>query len=478
MLCLDRSIFHIFTLGTTTTEVRKILNFFMHSSIGIHRTLGRKNYQHDRYLVYNDEDVSIYGVADGHGHSDSGHLVSEYACDNLVSELKSNNVIPSKPTEPTVMNVEDMRQKIIQTIDTLDKKAIEMTSSRKLYAGSTLNAVIWFKKLGELLDINVGDSRAILVSVTSDSNELRVKQLSKDHDCTDEVEHRRITDAGGVVIGGTLNGYITMSRSLGNNELKEHRNRTQFPFPGKGHFSSNLFINTPDVEHHTVSSEEDVYIVIASDGVWKRLSNEQVAKLINKDLSAGEKSIEQIAADVCSKAMSKGSKDNSTCLIVPLTDLETVRQMIKNSLLTTSLQQSLSNFTFSGSLLSFNSISTSPRYNSTLGSPTTLDGGRFEKRSISNFISVSRTTRLDDNENLLAMEEVVVKSSTEFQHDSHSTASLSEEPSSPTSVMNELSVEKHTALPSSKVARHTAKKESWFRRKLRKRTTASASQSS
>lgn len=435
----------------------------MSHEIGTHTITGRKTYQHDRHIIYHNEEVSIYGVADGHGNDNTGHLVSEYACNNLISELMHSDVFRSSPKPTLNENYEDTKTKIVQSVDILDKKAIAMTDSQNLFAGSTLNFVIRTQQSNELLTVNVGDSRAILVSFTT-SYELRVKQLSNDHTCTDAKENKRIVGAGGVVIGGLLNGHITMSRSLGNDDLKRFRNHTQFLYPGNAPYSSDLFINTPDITHHEVSHDEDAYIVLATDGIWKKLSNDYVAKLINKQLRSEDKSLHEIAADVCTKALKRGSTDNSTCLIVPLKELNEIRKMIQNSFSSPSSSQSIGNFNFPTSMPIFNSGSST--YNTNPSSSPIAEGKRFEKRSISNFMHISHRNDLDEEENIFGME--TNPSTTNLKYESTVIRKISEisSPSSPDSVVSTQNEIRSKVMSASKLERGAPRKESWFRRKF------------
>ena len=57
--------------------------------------------------------------------------------------------------------------------------------------------------------LNIGDSRAVL----GRSNE--VLRLTRDHKATDLEEQERIKIAGGAVVAGRVNGFISVSRALG-----------------------------------------------------------------------------------------------------------------------------------------------------------------------------------------------------------------------------------------------------------------------
>lgn len=283
---------------------------------------GRSNYQHDRHLIHHAERATIYAVADGHGPHATGHIVSEYCVQHLPSLLHTKGAL-SRPRSH-----EHIHSTITSTIDALDTAAIQMTSKMRLYAGSTLCAVI--RHDDSLVCFNVGDSRAILVSCLP-GKKPRSYPLSKDHVCTEPEERRRIERAGGVVVGNLLNGHISMSRAMGDDELKTHRNITDFAVPGTMRsYSSDLFISRPDV-HLRPTSDDDVFVVIASDGVWGKLTNDEVSTIVCKSLAAGE-SVEQAAKAVVKRALSKGSRDNSTVVVALLKDSQHVRHALQQTM--------------------------------------------------------------------------------------------------------------------------------------------------
>lgn len=62
---------------------------------------------------------------------------------------------------------------------------------------------------------NAGDSRCVLF--TKDKN---VVHLSDDHKPDNENEKKRITEAGGIISDGRINGNLNLSRAIGDLEFK------------------------------------------------------------------------------------------------------------------------------------------------------------------------------------------------------------------------------------------------------------------
>jgi protein phosphatase 1L len=70
----------------------------------------------------------------------------------------------------------------------------------------------------------------------------------------------------------------------------------------------------PEIEKKELT-EEDEYLVLATDGVWDVLSNDQVAKLIRNTAPRG---FLECAKVLCSEALIMGSTDNVTVVVIDL----------------------------------------------------------------------------------------------------------------------------------------------------------------
>ncbi|KAK8921447.1 putative protein phosphatase 2C 6 [Platanthera zijinensis] len=160
---------------------------------------------------------------------------------------------------------------------------------------------------------NCGDSRAVLC---------RGKQampLSIDHKPNREDEYARIEAAGGKVIqwnGYRVFGVLAMSRSIGDRYL-------------------NPWI-IPEPEVRMISrTKDDECLILASDGLWDVMSNEEVCDVARRRLllwhkknavvsdparrGVGEDAASQEAAEYLSKlALQRGSKDNITIIVIDL----------------------------------------------------------------------------------------------------------------------------------------------------------------
>ncbi|GMF12562.1 unnamed protein product [Phytophthora lilii] len=110
---------------------------------------------------------------------------------------------------------------------------------------------------------NTGDCRAIMVAKRDKVPQ--VTQLTTDHKASNDQEKQRIEEHGGMVLYvkgvARVNGRLAVARAFGDAEL------------------SQLVIADPEVTVHELH-KEDEFIVMASDGLWDVMTNEQVASCI------------------------------------------------------------------------------------------------------------------------------------------------------------------------------------------------------
>ncbi|RYE97945.1 MAG: hypothetical protein EOO41_02940, partial [Methanobacteriota archaeon] len=127
------------------------------------------------------------------------------------------------------------------------------TATAILILGSTLHAM------------NVGDSRAVLVRADASCLPLTVE-----HTATNGAEAARCCAQGGWVSDdGRLMGRLALTRAFGDANFRE----------------AGLIV-TPDVRTHELVPGNDVAVVLASDGLWDVLSNDEVAAIVCRDSSA------------------------------------------------------------------------------------------------------------------------------------------------------------------------------------------------
>ncbi|KAF1780121.1 Protein phosphatase 2C family [Phytophthora cactorum] len=143
---------------------------------------------------------------------------------------------------------------------------------------------------------NTGDCRAIMVAKRD--KVAQVTQLTTDHKASNDQEKQRIEEHGGLVLYvkgvARVNGRLAVARAFGDAEL------------------SQLVIADPEVTVHELH-REDEYIVMASDGLWDVLTNEQVASCIRNNPWLN---VQEMASMLADRAVELGTMDNVTVVVV------------------------------------------------------------------------------------------------------------------------------------------------------------------
>lgn len=151
---------------------------------------------------------------------------------------------------------------------------------------------------------NTGDSRAIIVNSNGS-----IVEMSHDHKPNEFNERARIQKSGGRIVSfGTwrVEGILAVSRAFGDRMLKK------------------WIIPDPDVICRKIDGN-DLFLIMATDGVWDTVSNVEAAKcaiecwkdVIQMKLTLSQR-LKHIAQKITSFAYSRGSMDNITTLVVHL----------------------------------------------------------------------------------------------------------------------------------------------------------------
>mmetsp|Transcript_9133 Transcript_9133/g.15529 ORF Transcript_9133/g.15529 Transcript_9133/m.15529 type:complete len:700 (+) Transcript_9133:114-2213(+) len=258
---------------------------------------------------------SLYGV--GYAGSGVGHLPKSGDGSGEDSTALSSTLAASTSTAATDTPQQQQQQPPPPPTPTDDEDS-----------GTTASIVLLTPRW--IVCANAGDSRAVY----SRSNH-RVVALSYDHKPDDEEEERRITDAGGYVSAGRVEGDLAVSRGLGDFRFKEEaavlsgaqgENRD-----GRGSSSSAAAKNNgssmlkpgdqkvspvPDIIVQNRDRAEDEFIIIACDGIWDVQTNQECVKMVADMFSEGEDDLGLICEEVLDLCLIKGSKDNMTAAVI------------------------------------------------------------------------------------------------------------------------------------------------------------------
>ena len=254
----------------------------------------------DSYIIKrninNIKNFNIFGVFDGHGFY--GQTISIFLKENLIKKIEEHSQIIS------LNNLEDIYKvfkkdnfKIIKNIfNEIDNQILnEKKEIDTNLSGSTCNIIV---QIGDhIICANTGDSRAILIyedkKYNSENyndnnfNNYKVYPLSNDCKPNLQQEKERILKKGGIIrklkdsfqnefgplrifLKGSLLPGLAMSRSFGDKLGKK------------------LGIIVDPLLNEYNLNKDVKYIIIASDGIWEFMSNEEVMNIGNKCYSMND----------------------------------------------------------------------------------------------------------------------------------------------------------------------------------------------
>merc|ERR1711934_1299071 len=123
---------------------------------------------------------------------------------------------------------------------------------------------------------------------------------------SNEPEKERIQNAGGSVMIQRVNGSLAVSRALGDFEYKN--------VDGKGPTEQ---LVSPEPEFYIKERDEsrDEFLVLACDGVWDVMSNEEICSFIGHRMRVHD-NLETICNEVIDTCLYKGSRDNMSIIII------------------------------------------------------------------------------------------------------------------------------------------------------------------
>ncbi|CAH1756357.1 24368_t:CDS:2 [Entrophospora sp. SA101] len=252
--------------------------------IGVATLKGDRKTQMDRFDVGNhflNRDYSLLIIYDGHGDE----IFSRHAKEHL-SELITND---------SEFKAKNYKQALINGFQAEDH-CLKQTFGDRKKGGTTATAALFLKKSNFCYIANVGDSTAVLGTVSGKPQAITV---SKDDKVTDEQEMNRLKSAKAVVEKCRLRrpGHsVNMTRALGD-----------FDFKAPNTPSGEDWISTiPHVHEINLIPHEDDFLIIASD-----------VETITVALDKGNNAYE-IASSLTNSAVvkSKPYSDNVTAMVI------------------------------------------------------------------------------------------------------------------------------------------------------------------
>ncbi|KAM3365322.1 hypothetical protein ACQJBY_015211 [Aegilops geniculata] len=239
---------------------------------------GRKGINQDAMLIWDgfggEEDGVLCGVFDGHGPH--GHLVARRVRDSLPLRLMS--AARASPKTGLDMPATAWRKAFARAYKAMDKDLRSHPALDSFCSGSTAVTVL---KLGtDLYMANIGDSRAVLGSRDAAAGGMAAVQLTVDLKPDVPSEAERIKKCRGRVFALQDEPEVprvwlpfddapglAMARAFGDFCLKDYG-----------------VISVPDFFHWPLT-DKDQFVILASDGVWDVLSNQEAVDIVSSSPS-------------------------------------------------------------------------------------------------------------------------------------------------------------------------------------------------
>ncbi|KAG2452023.1 hypothetical protein HYH02_003061 [Chlamydomonas schloesseri] len=217
---------------------------------------------------------------------------------------------------------------LIESFHLADKALLKYLSDTggEVAAGAGSTATVVVIKDDKLVVANVGDSQAVL---SRRGNAVILAHYHRVYgsgpDVTAEIE--RVKSVGGWVDDGRVCGVLAVSRAFGDWEFKGdglprlletgiERGYWDNAFASQQAFKADPVVATPDVTE-TLLTEEDEFLIVASDGLWDVLPPREAVQWARKEFKA-KKDASEVAASLAGLALKRYSTDNVAVVVVDL----------------------------------------------------------------------------------------------------------------------------------------------------------------
>ena len=269
------------------------------SSFGSYATYPANNPSEDRAVLYEEGGYRMATVFDGHG----GWKVSEYASKTLVplvlkkmSKLRSNQLLDDVMVDDIVLSsFQEIENAYISSVE----QAYQEGTGSVANVGSCVGMVM--KKGNRLTVANAGDCRTVLGSeIISGGHKYVATRLSRDHNARVPLEvtmlKRQHPGEEDQVVrchkhnpsACYVKGRLQLTRSLGDLYLKHHRFNAKEGLPRSmgrripDPYTPPYVSAVPDMTHVRLDPNHDRFVIVASDGVWDFLSDEEAVAIVGE----------------------------------------------------------------------------------------------------------------------------------------------------------------------------------------------------
>lgn len=233
---------------------------------------------------------SLFGIFDGHGGVDIAKKLKDE-----IGIRFSKLINTTTSTCEATISLEGLIKFLFKKLDEdilrqFTDPNLKYESTNFSSMGSTCTLVLFSKEIKNTLlyCANVGDTRGLIISKGG------ATRITYDHKPTDDFENKRIKSSGGAIFGGRLFGQFSLTRAFGDAAIKK------------------WVICEPFIKK-IVITDNDKYVVIASDGIWDVITDDNCF-----EISIGKSTAKEYCEELINTAISRWSKDNISCIVIKL----------------------------------------------------------------------------------------------------------------------------------------------------------------
>lgn len=231
---------------------------------------------------------AFYAVFDGHG----GPEAAAYVRKNAIKLFFEDEKFP-QTSEVNSIYVEEVKSSLRNAFLQADLALSEDRSINPSSGTTALTALVFGR---HLMVANAGDCRAVLC------RNGEAIDMSQDHRPIYLPERRRVESCGGFVDDGYLNGILSVTRALGDWDMKLPRG------------SRSPLIAEPEIKQIRLT-EEDEFLIMGCDGIWDVLTSQEAVSIVRRGLRRHDDPMRS-ARELALEALRLNTFDNLTVVVV------------------------------------------------------------------------------------------------------------------------------------------------------------------
>ncbi|XP_062230627.1 probable protein phosphatase 2C 47 [Phragmites australis] len=278
----------------------EMLQFVPNIRSGSFADIGPRRYMEDEHIRIDDLSAHLgsllvcplpsafYGVFDGHGGPDAAAYMKRHAMRFLFEDSEFPQA--SQVDAIYLQSVENSVRRAFLQADLALADDLDISRS----SGTTALTALVFGR--QLLVANAGDCRAVLCRKGI------AMEMSRDHRANYVEECERVAASGGYIEDSYLNGVLSVTRALGDWDMKTPNG------------STSPLIAEPEF-HQTMLSEDDEFLIMGCDGVWDVMTSQHAVSIVRRGLRQHDDP-ERCARELVMEAKRLETADNLTVIVV------------------------------------------------------------------------------------------------------------------------------------------------------------------